>query len=331
MNVSYSILSEERKVVNVENLIFEGKCFVQLKQEVEEISKLKDIITQFMVKQNYYSSDQPIFFKDNFLTMDFTIVPYPKDVRLGLKIKKSLGLISTEDFSWEKYACSLKTLRKDLPYKINILISRRRLKDTDGFLIIIRSEPVILYCIRQLGYSSNISDFEYESIAESNKHLINKIMIGLWTTIIEEPKAIKKFVKTPVIEKLERLNFDKTVKLLKSGRKKLERGGDGITDGLADLRSSLEIFAQELLEKIGEKPLSQQKLRQNLKILEDKKNLNKEISKFMTKTLDSWLWQYLSEKPVHKREDINIIDAKFLFSISEECVDHLLDKILYGV
>ena len=318
-------------MVNIENLIFEGTCFAKLKLDVEEISKLKEVITKFMNKQNYIASDQPIFFQDNFLTMEFSILTYEKDVKLKIKIKRALGLLSKDQYKMEKYACKLESTRDDLPFKVYFLISRRKMEGVEGFLIKIRTEPVKLYCIRQLGHSTKISDIQYENIAVTNKHFIEQIMAGLWVTAIDEPKAIKKFVKTPLIEKLERLEFHKIVELLKRGQTNLEKGGEGIIDGLTDLRSALEKFVYQLVEKTGEKPYSQQKLGQNLKTLEEKKGLSKEMGKYISKTLDNWLYQLLSDKPVHNRENINITDAKFLFLITEDCMEYMLNKVLYGV
>lgn len=318
-------------MVDVENLIFEGKCFIITKMETEDISKLKDIIKGFMNKYGYVESDSSIFFKDNYLSMEFSWSAYFAPVKIKTKIKKRLGLLSSDAYSWERYSHTLKSMRRDLPIKICFLIARRKINKMEGFLITIRTEPVLLYCIRQLGYSSKINDFEYDNIAVTNKHFINQIMIGLWTTIIEEPKSIKKFVKTPLIEKLEQLEINETARLLKRGKENLEKGGNGITDGLADLRSAIEKFIFELIEKIGEKPLSQQKLKENLRILEDKKNINKEMAKFISKTLNNWLWQYLSDRAVHKREDVNVTDAKFLYSLTEDCMEYMLNKILYGI
>jgi hypothetical protein len=39
---------------------------------------------------------------------------------------------------------------------------------------------------------------------------------------------------------------------------------------------------------------------------------------------------YLSAKPVHRRERISFDDAKFLFSVSEEIMSYLSEKIMLG-
>lgn len=114
---------------------------------------------------------------------------------------------------------------------------------------------------------------------------------------------------------------------MKNGKMKIERGD--IEDGLTDLRSSLEMFIKALVEKIGEKPNEQQKLRENLDILKNKGYIEEKIISLINNILCSWLYQYLSDKPVHKREKLNLKDAEFLFSVFEECAEYLLNKVIY--
>jgi uncharacterized protein YpuA (DUF1002 family) len=150
-------------------------------------------------------------------------------------------------------------------------------------------------------------------------------MIAIGSKIMEKPKALAEQIKTPVIEKLEKIGLEEVAELLKKGKTKIGRGD--IEDGLTDLRSSLEKFVKQSIEKLGEK--SKNKLKENLRILKDKEILNQNVCNLISKILYEWLYHYLSDKAVHKREKINLIDARFLYSITEETMDFLIKKVFY--
>ena len=253
-------------MVRVENLIVEGKCFIPAKIEPKLISGLKNALTQFMVMKGYEpESSETAFFPDGFLTMNFYILPHSKDIPFSLKIKNRLGIISEEKIQSEKYFGDLKAKRDDMPFKVNFSFIPEKLGDKSGIIINIRSEPVILYKMKQLGSRPLLDEFWHSSIIDNNKQFVNEIMAGLGAKIIEKPKATAEYITTPVVEKLEKLGFTENARLLKNGKLKTERGD--IEDGLTDLRSSLELFIQKLVEKINKEP--KKKLKDNLNLLKD--------------------------------------------------------------
>lgn len=312
-------------MVRVENLIVESKCFISPKVETQTIKKM---LTAFMVKKNYGSEDAiSNFFQDGFLTMVFYWMPKPPRIPYSLKIKEFCGLISKEEINQQMHFAELGTTRDDLPFKITFFITPSKLQDRGGFIINIRSEPVILFKMRQLeNFRPKIDEFEYSNIIENNKQFLNEIMVAIVGTIIERPKAIVEDIKTPITEKLEKSGFEKISQLLIQGKLKIERGD--IEDGLTDLRSSLEMFISELVEKIGRKPYQQNKIKDNLNVLKDDGYIDERICGLIVNILYNWLYRYLSDKPVHKREKLNLNDAKFMFSILEENMEYLLNKVI---
>ena len=192
--------------------------------------------------------------------------------------------------------------------------------------MVIRSEPVILFQMRQLGLRTTFDEFTYSNIVENNKHFINEIMFGLTGgQIIEKPKAIAEFTQTPTIDILKNIGFNKIAHLLKQGNLKLERGD--IEDGLTDLRGALEQFIKELVEKIDEKPTKY--ISNNLDILKKHGYIDKHLHSIIKDTLYDWIYRHVSDTSVHKREKINISDAKLLFSVSELIMNHLIEKVVY--
>ncbi|OGM02908.1 hypothetical protein A3K72_03655 [Candidatus Woesearchaeota archaeon RBG_13_36_6] len=253
-----------------------------------------------------------------------------KETPFFLKIKGFFGMISEREIQVENYFSSLKTTRDEMPFKIDISITSEEFSGEERLIMNIRSEPAVLFKMRQLSSKPPLDEFKCNDVIDNNKQFVNEIMIGLGGVIIEKPKAIAEYIKTPIIEKLEGNKFNKVANLLKNGRSKIERGGDDIPDGLTDLRSALEIFIKNLVERIGKEPRAQNKLRENLKILEEEGYVDKKIGELISNILNTWLWRYLSDKPVHKREKINLTEARFLFSIVEESINFLLNKVLYG-
>jgi len=314
-------------MIRVENLIVEGKCFIPSSIDLKSIDGLKNLLTEFMSRAGYEPQDlTTIFFRDRFLTTSFYLISPFREIPLTLKIKKSLGLVSEEEINWRKYSNALTRTRDDVSFKVNFSIIPSKQKDREGFIIAIRSEPAILFKIRSLGKKPSLDEFDYSNIIESNRHFIEEVMRGVGAIILEKPKAIAEYTRTPTLEKLEKFGFDKIAKLLGQGRIKIERGDT--EDGLTDLREALKDFISESVRRRGGEPKNS--IPKDLDTLKELGYIDKCMYEVIRNFLYEWIYSYLSAKPVHRRERINVDDAKFLFSISEEIMSYLLEKILLG-
>jgi len=309
-----------------ENFIVEGKCFYPL-DDFKKYSILKNLIKEFMVIKNYVSADDFYVFDTNkFLTMSFSKNLNIPKTSLLKSIKKNVGFLHEDEIFQEKYFISLDLTRDDLPFKVIFYIIPTKLKDNNGFFIQIRSEPAILFKMRQLNYRPVYDEFIYSNIIDTNKQFINEIMFALTGgNIIEKPKAISEFILTPFIDRLNNLRFDKTAQLFKQGNLKLERGD--IEDGLTDLRGALEEFIEEIVKKINVE--SAGNIRNNLDILKKHGYIDEHLHSIIQYTLYDWVYKHISNTSVHKREKLNIIDARLLFSVSELIMNCLIEKAVF--
>ncbi len=313
-------------MTRAENLIVEGKCFFPL-DDINKYKLVKELITEFMTIKNYYPMDDShIFYQNKFLTISFYYNMYSIKTPFLESIKCSLGIKDKREISREKYFMGLDQTREDLPFIIYFYIIPSKVNDRDGFLIQIRSEPVVLFKMRQSDYRPMYDEFEYSNIIETNRQFINEIMFGLPNGIvIEKPKALSEVINTPFIDLLRNKGFEKISNLLKQGSTKLERGD--VEDGLTDLRSALEQFIKQLVQKIGENP--QDNIPSNLDILKKNGYIDEHLHSLIKNSLYEWIYRRISDTCVHKREKISMNDAKLLFSISDIIMKYLIEKVVY--
>lgn len=309
-------------MTRVENLIVEGKCFFPL-DNPQEYNKINNMISDFLRHRLYIPETATNFIGDRFLSMSFLYNFERMDIKIPLftKIAMLLGLEKRHKI----YETKLGNTREDLPYHIIFYMNHHTINNQKGFLLHIRSEPVLLFQMRQLGYKSDLDDFRYSDIIETNKQFINQIMYGTGGVIIEKPKVIAEIIHTPFIEILKNLGYSKIAELLKQGNIKLERGD--IEDGLTDLRGALQQFIEEMVKKINQEPANN--FPSNLDILKKYEYIDAHLYSVIRETLYEWMYRYLSDKPVHKREKININDAKLFFSMSEVLMNYLIEKVVY--
>jgi hypothetical protein len=150
-------------------------------------------------------------------------------------------------------------------------------------------------------------------------------MAAIGAKEIEEPSAISSVAITSISDKLDFFGYPKIKNLLENGISKTNRGLQ--EDGLTDLRAALEQFIIEMVKKIGKEPKN--KIFENLSILKQNGYIDENIYSIIYETLYEWIYRYLSDKTIHKRENINIDDAKLLFSMSELIIGYLIEKVVY--
>jgi hypothetical protein len=114
----------------VENLIVKRKSFISEKIELKTILFL---IWKIQLQSLCIKKYEPEDLKTLFFKIDF------------------LGLTTEEKIRREKYFNSLRITRDYLPFKVSFYIVLGKFGDNEGLIINIRSEPAILYKIRQMG------------------------------------------------------------------------------------------------------------------------------------------------------------------------------------
>jgi hypothetical protein len=313
-------------MVRVENLIVEGNFFYPSKHEANALIALKSRINGFMEDKGYLS-DSVLPEYNNFFTLSYYLHFMDRDLTLIEKLKLYLCLTPKSEIKDRKHVIKLSRTRNDIALRVDFgIYELAKRNNHEGYLIRVNSEPVILYKIRQLGYNHNLDEFTYSDIVHSNKHFVDEIIMGLGGTKLEATKTLTDIIKPPIVDRLNELGFVRIANLLKQGMEKVERGD--IEDGLTDLRSALEMFVYDVVEKKNHSPCIQHKLKENLNILQAQGYIDENMTRLVHNVLITWLYPYLSDQSVHKREKINLIDARFLFNLTEEIMEFMLQRVI---
>jgi len=313
-------------MIKPENLIVSGKGFFELEVKNENVSYLQKIINEYMNNANYISTSLRNAYLNKFLTLTYQYSLSDKNLPVTTEIKKGLGLLNEDEYYQKKVFKSLEYGRNEYPFEVDFEINAGSYNNKKGFIILISSQPVFLYKVRVLGYPYKINEFTYNDILTSNKNFIRKSITALGGVIIESPKAIAEYHETSTMERLKNIKFNKVASILKEGELKIKRGDT--TDGLTDIRESINLFISNLLEKINEKPSN--KIHDDLNKLKELGYIDHWMYELIENILYKWLYAYLSAKPVHKREKINYDDSMFIFHFTELLMEYLLDKVVLG-
>jgi len=305
-----------------ENFVVKG-TFFQIKWKDEEWNKFLDRV-KFMLIENlkskgyFYNGPDSFFYK--YLEMNFDII-IPKNE----SILQYIPFLKKRFEYHSKYFEKLKNTRNDIPWHVKIYLYAGKFKDTDGLFIEITSEPAIFYKIVQVNSNIFIDNERYRYIVYTSTEFIDGIAKSLACTSIKEPKPLLEYIKTEVSEKLKAYNFDKIADLLDKGRKEIELGKT--ENGLVDLRASIENFLFDLINGIGEKPHPLHQPENNINLLEKIGYLDGKTKGLMIKVLYNGIYQVLSDT-THKRENVNLFDARLYFNLTEQTFDYLLEKIM---
>lgn len=124
---------------------------------------------------------------------------------------------------------------------------------------------------------------------------------------------------------MRKYGIEKVAELLENGRQKLETGRS--EDGLIDLRSAIEIFLVEILKMIGNKPHSQDKVKQNIEVLEKSRYLDGKMKGLLIKILHNSIYDHISDKAAHKREPCYLDDSRYIFDLTDDTFNYLIEKI----
>jgi len=301
-----------------ENFVVKGTFFqAKLKDEDIKISfdRLKNMLIENLRSKGYVY-DGPISFMYNYLEMNFTLI-IPDEKKSLFKKRLDSSVI---------YFKNLKTTRNDVPWIVKIYLYYGKFRENEGIFIEITSEPAIFYKIVQIKSDIPVDEKEYSFIVYTNKEFVEGIAKSLACVSVKDPKPLMEYIKTEVSEKLKSFNFDKIANLIENGRREIELGRTPY--GLDDLRAAIENFLFEIIKRLEENPHPLDKPEKNIELLESIGYLDGKTKGLIIKMLYNGIYIILSDKTIHKREPVNLFDARLYFNLTEQTFDYLLEKIL---
>jgi hypothetical protein len=318
-------------MITAKNLIFEGEYFYPIREPSEGFITLKKGLTEYLYSQQFalVNSNLNPFTITNFFSLKFIPMGVGSigDIPIKYRILEKFGRRHTvEQYKYDQW---IKYQRVENPFIVQINV---RLQEKGFNLkVIVKS-----LCYQKLAQSyiksSQIDQDKYNFIEAEICNFIEEIMSAIHAKELKPPKAQSILNRFRLSPKLDSLGFKSLAELLDRGYSKIQNGK--IEDGLMDLRSTFEEFLVECVKLIGEKPESQQKVKDNLCILKNKGYLDDKMFELLKGVLYSFLYSYLSEIPSHKREKsglLNEFDANYSFLLFEDTMDLLLNKILKRV
>ncbi|HYD03690.1 MAG TPA: hypothetical protein VEC16_05320 [Alphaproteobacteria bacterium] len=314
-------------MITADNLIFEGEYSVDVKNS-EVTQTFKDVckmLNTFLSREHYYSTNQinADLIKGERL---FLSTKYHHDFALiNKKANKVKNLFKTPKSFEEQLLEQFNQIRHDLPQEIEI---RLKLDATEIIVQIISRPYALIHLAKGTITIDAINSFQYSTIESNNLDFIKYIATTLHAKEIKAPQARSFKKRFRLSEKLENIGHSELSALLDRGHSKIENGQ--IEDGLSDLRTVLEKITVKLVEKIGQSPETQTKIKENLDILRKNKYLDDRMFEMVKNILASFIDNYLSQIPSHHRDKyelLNAIDAKFVFLFFEDTLEHLIEKI----
>jgi len=309
--------------MNPENFVFKGKFFVYSK----EIGYIRSTLTDFLYSEGFsLEGGHPLVYP--FLSLVFIrFHPESSSAPLLLRVKKSLRLISDEEFRQELYFHSLLTTRDDVPFEVALDLYTGKFKGYEGTIIEVISKPAVYFKITQRNFSPNfISKEKYSFIKIENEHFIKRIVNAVGGYLTEEPKPLEVYIHSSTIEKLKSFRFEEVAKLLENGKKKVEIGN---SDGLDDLRAAIEQFFRDLMIKLNEKAERADKWEKDLKQLNTLGYLDEDTERVIRSTLYNGVYSFLSNVRTHPpRKEVDLFTSRLLFNLTEDVFDYLIERII---
>lgn len=226
----------------------------------------------------------------------------------------------------EPYNAHLEQLRitKDAaPWHISICCHPSNINKDEVISIDVTSEPAIIQKYQQLHYRPVLNQDDVDLIVYENEEFISRFAEANLLNVLEKPRPLGSFIKTPVIEKLRFFDFSDIADILEDGRKDLERGKS--EDGLVDLRSALELFFVKVVERKGGKPAPQKDVKNNIDKLLGLGYIDQHTCQLLLKLAYNGLYVTLSDV-THDRVTRDYFDARFQFSVAEEIFDYVVER-----
>jgi len=311
-------------MVRADDLIISGKGIIRWDHTAEKYTKLRELVIEYM-RNNRYGRNEVInpFIGTNFYCLSFMCDPPVVTPSISQKIKRYLNLIHEDEYLQTQFLDGLRITRSDLPFSITVEISPVKRNDLDYYNLKVVSEPAILFKHRNLGYKLNLSDDDYNNIVRTNIRFIENFFAGFSATIIEEPKPLRWLYKTPIIDDLNIIGMKEVAELFESTRLKINKGNTD--DAFVDLRTGIELLVKGVLNNIEEEFSND--FDKNLRILKDKRYLNKKMYDLTNKTI-KWCRDYTS-KVTHTREKLTYLDSLYVLDQVEILGKYMIERIIY--
>ncbi|MHA1679357.1 MAG: hypothetical protein ACTSW3_11395 [Promethearchaeota archaeon] len=316
-------------MVKASNFIIKGKGFYKSELNKKQLSKVKKSINSYLTKK-YYSTGNIIddISEDFFLCKTYYYTS-KEDIPLNLKIRKSFGMIGETEYNFLIHANWLRGKLNDLPYEIDTIISYGEYEGHKGISVEIISKPLILFKMKQLNYKYVPDDFSYSVIINSNVDFVYKLLKALGVVIIDSPSVMKdlseEIYSTPLIKQLKGYGYKKCAKVLEIGLNKLKSGD--VRESLDELRSVLEIFTMRICNRISKKKLPQSNVKGHINIIKEKGFIDGGMSGIIISVYTNKLYPYISDI-IHKRKEISISDAEFIYGLIESYIEYLIKKVI---
>jgi hypothetical protein len=170
-----------------------------------------------------------------------------------------------------------------------------------------------------------ISEEEYSFIATENKLFLEKISKALNGYIIDDPKPLKLYIDSKVIEKLRYFGFEKVAEIMRNGKKKIELGD---SSGLDDLRGAIENFLFFLTYKLGIDQYPLHKLEDNISSLKKSGYIDEGTERLIQSVLHKGVYIFISNEKTHQRKDVDLFTSRLCFNLVEVVFDYLIERII---
>ncbi len=181
-------------MVRKSNFIVEGKCFIPIQINSEVYEQLVIRINNYFCRKGYNQIffEFP-FYKHTLLQQTFHWGILDEGTFL-LKMKKTFQLISKSQYEQEIYFQTLRKLTDEVPFNISYSIVPAKKKNISGCIIKIRSQPAIIFKMKQIYPHLKVDESHYEDIIDSNKDFISEFIDSFAFETIEMPYAINHYL-----------------------------------------------------------------------------------------------------------------------------------------
>ena len=305
-----------------ENVIVRGEYLLAV--DLDNLENAKKAIQDYLFKKGYIPEDlQQFYFPDRFLCMTYILNMSAQKMGLSLKFKRWLKSLTDEEIRNQLYFKELASKRKEIPFRIKVVLSLKRINDKRGIAVEITSTPAIYYQITQLKNNIYLNKMDYSLIRHENKEFIKEIMGAISAICLSEPELLSNYIPAVVSQKLILYKFDKIAKLLDEGKQKLELG----ENSTSDLIGVIENFLFDLISQLEISAEGRQHPEKNIALLKDHGYLSEKVEGTIKSALFSAV--YLKLKDIdHKKDYIDNIDLTVYYGITESVIDYLLEKII---
>jgi hypothetical protein len=310
--------------MSLKNLIVKGKYYQytsenpNLEDQIKHLNRIKQLIQHYLISTGFDDATPSVY---NYANMTF----YQHIDRTEEIEQKSMFAFLTKERREVKthYLVQLNNVKNSAIWRVNVCCYPNDFYNKKAVFVEVTSEPAIIHKYQQLNYRPSLNQDDIDLIIFENTEFISQLAISILLNEFEKPKPLDSFVKTEVTIKLRNSGFEKIANLLEKGRKEIEEGKT--ENGLVDLRSALELFLVELIEKRNGVTNNQDKIKMNINELKKLGIIDDSIAKLLVAILVQGAYSNLSDT-THTRNSVDLFDARLYFDVIEKVFDYLIEK-----